>query len=40
MAEWGYVVAGFALTALAVGVYALRLELRIARLRRRRDGRR
>lgn len=35
MADWAYVATGFALTALAVGLYAFRIEWRIARLRRR-----
>lgn len=35
MASWGYVIVGFALTAATLIAYSLRLELRIARLRRR-----
>lgn len=33
MASWGYVIAGFALSAAAVGGYAWQLARRIARLR-------
>lgn len=34
MAEWVYVLSGFGLSAGAVLAYALRLQLRIGRLRR------